>query len=75
MPEFLAELLKGIPWARIWDQVLSILENQKIAFAFSLILLLISIGLGSWYWTRSGEYESVVRNALQTELEATPQRF
>jgi len=70
-----ADLLKEIPWTKVWDKILPILENQKIAFAFSLILLLISIGLGSWYWDRSGEYESIVRNTLQSELEATPQRF
>jgi PAS domain-containing protein len=75
MNGFLEKLFDKIPWGRIWDQLFSILENQKIAGISSLILLTLAIIFGCKYWERSSAYESIVRDTLTLEAEATPQRF
>jgi PAS domain-containing protein len=61
-------------WPRT-KRFLSILAQQPWKLALCILLFAASAGLTAWYGMRSNNYEAIVNNTLQANLEATPQNY
>lgn len=69
------DAFKSIPFERIGRFFQFLIIKQPIALLGIALLSTLSGCLGSWYYTRSAEYEKIVSNTLQADLESTPQRY